>query len=99
MLRTVIAVVLGSFVAAGLLFLMQALIASGQTAIVDKESTRIVDFVRVKREERLADARRDQEHEAQLAMLLRQRQVVYGLQIELHGRHRGTLQNQQGKGA
>ena len=57
MLRTVIAVVLGSFVAAGLLFLMQALIASGQTAIVDKESTRIVDFVRVKREERLESKR------------------------------------------
>jgi protein TonB len=57
MLRTVIAVVLGSFVAAGLLFLMQALIASGQTAIVDKGSTRIVDFVRVKREERLESKR------------------------------------------
>jgi len=57
MLRTLIAVILGSFVAAGLLFLMQALIASGQTAITDEPKTRIVDFVRVKREERLESKR------------------------------------------
>jgi protein TonB len=57
MLRAVIAVVLGSFVAAGLLFLMQALIASGQTAITKEPTSRIVDFVRVKREERLESKR------------------------------------------
>jgi len=57
MLRALIAIVLGSFVAAGLLFLMQALIASGQTAITEETSTRIVDFVRVKREERLESKR------------------------------------------
>jgi protein TonB len=57
MLRAIIAVVLGSFVAAGLLFLMQALVASGRTAITDKTETRIVDFVRVKREERLESKR------------------------------------------
>ena len=57
MLRALIAIVLGAFVASGLLFLMQALIASGQTAIVDKPTSRIVDFVRVKREERLESKR------------------------------------------
>lgn len=57
MLRSIIAVVLGSLVAFGLLFLMQALIASGQTAIVEKATTRIVDFVRVKREETLESKR------------------------------------------
>ena len=57
MLRAIVAVVLGALVAFGLLFLMQALVASGQTAITDKPSTRIVDFVRVKREERLESKR------------------------------------------
>ena len=57
MLRAVIAVVLGALVAFGLLFLMQALIATGQQAITESESTRIVDFVRVKREERLESKR------------------------------------------
>lgn len=57
MLRALIAVILGSFVAAGLLFLMQALVASGQTAIGKEPNTRIVDFVRVKREERLESKR------------------------------------------
>jgi protein TonB len=57
MLRTLIAVILGSFVAAGLLLLMQALIASGQTAITKETNTRIVDFVRVKREEHLESKR------------------------------------------
>jgi protein TonB len=44
-------------VAAGLLLLMQALIASGQTAITKETNTRIVDFVRVKREEHLESKR------------------------------------------
>lgn len=57
MLRVIIAVILGSFVAAGLLFLMQALVASGQTAITEQTNARIVDFVRVKREERLESKR------------------------------------------
>jgi protein TonB len=57
MVRVVVAVVLGAFVAFGLLFLMQALIASGQAAITETKSTRIVDFVRVKREERLESKR------------------------------------------
>lgn len=57
MLRGIIAVILGSLVAFGLLFLMQALVASGQTAITEKSETRIIDFVRVKREERLESKR------------------------------------------
>ena len=57
MLRAIIAVVLGALVAFGLLFMMQALVASGQTAITEKTTTRIVDFVRVKREERLESKR------------------------------------------
>jgi protein TonB len=57
MFRAFIAVVLGLLVAFGLLFLMQALIATGQAAISEAKSTRIVDFVRVKREERLESKR------------------------------------------
>jgi len=57
MVRVIIAVILGSFAAAGLLFLMQALVASGQTAITEQTTARIVDFVRVKREERLESKR------------------------------------------
>jgi len=57
MLRGIIAVILGALVAFGLLFMMQALVASGRTAIVEKPTTRIVDFVRVKREERLESKR------------------------------------------
>jgi len=57
MLRGIIAVILGSLVAFGLLFLMQALVASGQTAITEKSETRVIDFVRVKREERLESKR------------------------------------------
>jgi protein TonB len=57
MVRAAIAIVLGALVAFGLLFLMQALIATGQTAITETKSTRIVDFVRVKREERLESKR------------------------------------------
>jgi protein TonB len=57
MLRVIIAVILGSLVAAGLLLLMQALVASGQTAITEESNARIVDFVRVKREERLESKR------------------------------------------
>jgi protein TonB len=57
MVRVIIAIVLGAFVAASLLFLMQALIASGQAAITEHKSMRVVDFVRVKREERLESKR------------------------------------------
>jgi len=57
MLRVIIAVILGSFAATGLLFLMQALVASGQTAITHQTNVRVVDFVRVKREERLESKR------------------------------------------
>jgi len=53
MLRTIVAIIAGAAVTFGLLFMMQALIASGQSAMTEHESTRIVDFVRVKREERL----------------------------------------------
>ena len=62
MLRLLVAVVLGSFVATGLFFLMQALVASGQAAITEEPSTRIVDFVRVKREERLESKRAKPDH-------------------------------------
>ncbi len=51
MVRFLIAVVLGLFAALGLLFLMQALIASGHSAFTKIESSRVVDFVRVEREE------------------------------------------------
>jgi protein TonB len=53
LVRILVAVVAGSAVAIGLLFLMQALVASGQSAITEDRTTHIVDFVRVKREERL----------------------------------------------
>ena len=53
MVRFVLALVAGTAMAFGLLFLMQALVASGQSAFTEIKSTRIVDFVRVKREERL----------------------------------------------
>jgi periplasmic protein TonB len=51
--RLVIAVLAGSAVTFSLLFVMQGLIASGQSALTEVQSTRIVDFVRVKREETL----------------------------------------------
>ena len=57
MVRIVVSVVLGALVAFGLLFLMQALIASGQAAITEVRSARVVDFVRVRREERLESKR------------------------------------------
>jgi len=57
MVRLIVAVIAGAVVAASLLFLMQALIASGQTAITETTTTRIVDFVRVKREERVESKR------------------------------------------
>ena len=57
MLRIVISVVAGFAVAFGLLFMMQALIASGHSAMTEIKSSRIVDFVRVKREERLERSR------------------------------------------
>jgi protein TonB len=53
MLKNIIAVGAGSAVTFGLLFLMQALIASGHDAITDTTRSRIVDFVRVAKEERL----------------------------------------------
>jgi protein TonB len=51
MVRLVIAIVLGAAVTFGLFFLMQALVASGQSAITKAEKVRVVDFVRVQREE------------------------------------------------
>ncbi len=57
MVRLIVAVVAGAIVASSLIFLMQALIASGQTAITEVTVTRVVDFVRVKREERLESKR------------------------------------------
>jgi protein TonB len=53
MLRTAIAIVVGAAVAFGLLLMMEALVASGRSAITETKTSRIVDFVRVKREERL----------------------------------------------
>ena len=53
MLTKLIAVAAGSVVTFGLFFLMQALIASGQSAMTDAVSRRVVDFVRVEREETL----------------------------------------------
>ncbi len=50
-IRFAIAVVLGAAVAFGLLFLMQALIATGHSALTETEDARVVDFVRVEREE------------------------------------------------
>jgi len=48
-----LAVGAGSAAAFGLLFLMQALIASGEQALTKAVPTRVVDFVRVQREETL----------------------------------------------
>jgi protein TonB len=56
-MRLLVAILLGAVVAFGLLFLMQALIASGQSAITETKSTRIVDFVRVQREETIESKR------------------------------------------
>jgi len=53
MLNKLIALGAGSAVTFGLFFLMQALIASGQSASTKAVSGRVVDFVRVKREETL----------------------------------------------
>lgn len=52
-LRGLIAVAAGAGVTFALLFLMQALIASGESAMTDSLATRVVDFVRVQREETL----------------------------------------------
>jgi len=51
--RRLIAVALGLAVTLGLLFLMQALIASGHSAMTEAVTTHVVDFVRVEREETL----------------------------------------------
>ena len=56
-IRFFVAVIAGAIVAASLLLLMQALIASGQAALTEHKTTRVVDFVRVKREERLESKR------------------------------------------
>ncbi len=52
--KKLIAVAGGSAVAFGLLFMMQALIASGHSAMSKVSDARVVDFVRVEREERLS---------------------------------------------
>ena len=57
MKRLIVAILAGAAVTFGLLFVMQALIASGHSAMTEVTSTRIVDFVRVKREERLEQKR------------------------------------------
>jgi protein TonB len=49
--RYVTAIVIGAFVTFGLLFVMQYMIASGQGAMGDGSANRIVDFVRVERNE------------------------------------------------
>jgi protein TonB len=49
--RYVIAIGIGAAVTFGLLFVMQYMIASGQNALGDNEAFRIVDFVRVERNE------------------------------------------------
>ena len=52
MLRKIVpAVIAGSAVTFGLFFLMQALIASGQSVMTSAQDGRVVDFVRVEREE------------------------------------------------
>lgn len=53
MLSKLIAVAAGSAVTFGLFFLMQALVASGRSATTKAVSGRVVDFVRVKRQETL----------------------------------------------
>ena len=49
--RFAIAIALGPFVAAGLLFVMQLLILTGEGALTDPQTFRVVDFVRVERSE------------------------------------------------
>lgn len=51
--RIGIALVVSAVVTFALLFLMQALIATGRTALTDDTVTRFVDFVRVRRDENL----------------------------------------------
>ena len=53
MLRKLIAVSAGAAVTFALFFLMQALIASGQSAMTEAVSGRVVDFVKVERDEKL----------------------------------------------
>ncbi len=59
--RLGISIVLGIAITWGLLGLMQVLIATGQTALMDVEAGYIVDFVRVKPEETLAKKQRKPE--------------------------------------
>ncbi len=49
--RYLLAIAFGGAVTFGLLFLMQALVASGRAAITDKIQGRVIEFVRVKKEE------------------------------------------------
>jgi len=49
--RYVSAIAIGAGVTFGLLFVMQFMIASGQNALSDEEAFRIVDFVRIERNE------------------------------------------------
>lgn len=57
MLARLTALVAGAAVTFGLVLLMQALIASGQSAMTEVEGGRVVDFVRVQREERIESRR------------------------------------------
>lgn len=49
--RFAIALAIGPFVTAGLLFVMQLMIVTGQGALTDSKTFRVVDFVRVERSE------------------------------------------------
>ncbi|MBT8084558.1 MAG: energy transducer TonB [Woeseia sp.] len=54
--RYIFAIVVGSAVTLGLLFIMQLLIASGQSAITEERVRHTLEFVRVKRNERVNTA-------------------------------------------
>ncbi|NNE61001.1 MAG: energy transducer TonB [Woeseia sp.] len=56
MARYIFAIVVGSAVTLGLLFIMQLLIASGQSAITEERVRHTLEFVRVKRNERVNTA-------------------------------------------
>jgi protein TonB len=49
--RIAVSVGIGSLVTSGLLFVMQLMIATGQGALTDSQTFRVVDFVRVERNE------------------------------------------------
>lgn len=54
--RYIFAIVVGSVVTLGLLFVMQLLIASGQSALTEPRERHTLEFVRVKRNERVNTA-------------------------------------------